>query len=266
MLSAFKKVICNFYLWLFSKNKLIDLNDRILHLALRVRGFNNYEDSKASGEHFFVSQILRSINPKICIDIGANTGDYSKMILSHTNSRVVAFEPVSSTFTRLKESLAAFSERAHLVQSAVGDKNCKSSIYRNVKNSGHSSLLKEAVRLDYIQQVEKEAIDVVTLDSFLEKSGISQVDLIKIDVEGFEAEVIKGAMSSIKKMRPKFIQIEFNAHQMLRGKSILYFSEILKDYDVYQLLKDNWVKRCPLDPLSNVYYFSNFVFVRSTSN
>ncbi len=87
------------------------------------------------------------------------------------------------------------------------------------------------------------------------------VDFIKIDTEGFESEVFKGAKNIIMEIKPKFIQIEFNWHQLFRNHSLLYFSELLQGYLVYQLIPNGWVLRDPKDPLTNIYSYSNFVFV-----
>ena len=67
------------------------------------------------------------------------------------------------------------------------------------------------------------------------------------------------------KSQPKFIEIEFNWHQLFRKTTLNYFSEQLPNYDVYQLTFDNWIQRDPKDPLTNIYYFSNFIFVKKYS-
>jgi hypothetical protein len=105
----------------------------------------------------------------------------------------------------------------------------------------------------------KTDVEVVTLDSYCAEKSIKIIDFIKIDVEGFEPEVFKGASEVFNKIQPKFIQIEFNWHHLFRNTSLLYFSEKLPNYDCYQLIYDGWIKR---DPLTNIYHFSNFVFVR----
>ena len=96
------------------------------------------------------------------------------------------------------------------------------------------------------------------------KKKIKEIDLIKIDTEGFEAEVFEGAKKTFTIIKPKFIQMEFNWHQIFRNTSLNFFAEKLPDYDVYQLIPNGWVKRDPKDPLVNIYLFSNFVFVRKT--
>jgi hypothetical protein len=117
-------------------------------------------------------------------------------------------------------------------------------------------------KINYLNNEQKIIVPVVTLDSYFEKNNIQEVDLIKIDVEGFESEVFNGASKVFAQIRPKFIQMEYNWHQLFLNKSLNYFSEQLIGYDTYQLLPQGWVKRDPKDPYSNIFLFSNFVFVR----
>jgi hypothetical protein len=92
-----------------------------------------------------------------------------------------------------------------------------------------------------------------------------EVDLLKIDVEGLEWEVLLGAKNTIVEMRPKLIQIELNLHQLFVNRSILQFSRLLKGYRLTQILpyRGGLVERDPKDSLSNLYSYSNYVFVRS---
>ena len=116
--------------------------------------------------------------------------------------------------------------------------------------------------MDYVINDHEINVPVVTLDSYCKEENITEIDFIKIDVEGFEKEVFDGAPNILCKIKPKFIQMEFNWHQLFKNASLYLFSEYLVDYDVYQLIYKGWVKRDPKDPLCNIYSYSNFIFVR----
>ena len=103
---------------------------------------------------------------------------------------------------------------------------------------------------------------MVSLDSYCKEKGITAIDLVKIDVEGFELEVFEGATNTFSSIKPRFIQMEFNCHQLFRNTSLNFFAERLPEYDLYQLIPNGWAKRDPRHPLTNIYWFSNFVFVR----
>ena len=231
-------------------------------MCLRARGYNNFRNNKESGHTFFIEKILAPSNPRICIDIGANVGDYSLELLKKTRAKVLAFEPVPATFERLRENLAPYQNRIVIENKGVGSANGILSIHYNPEASAHASFSNEIEAIDYISNDFKSDVEVVTLDSYCASHGMTDIDFIKIDTEGFESEVFQGAAETLKNIQPKFIEIEFNWHQLFKKTTLNYFSEQLPNYDVYQLTFDNWIQRDPKDPMTNIFYFSNFIFVR----
>jgi len=231
--------------------------------ALSARGFNNYRNQEESGELFFINEVLAKSKPKLCIDIGANSGEYSLSLLKSTEAQVIAFEPLPTVFEILRENSKEFTNRIKLENLGVGAKEEELMINYNPKATAHASFSKEVEEIDYLSNQLQITVPLTTLDSYIEKNRIDEVDLIKIDVEGFEAEVFAGSKETFAKLRPKFIQIEFNWHQLFRNTSLHFFSKQLPGYDTYQLIHQGWTKRASRDPLSNIFMFSNFVFVRS---
>lgn len=242
----------------FSKPPLSKINNSLLDAALRARGYNNYRNDAESGEGFFVSKVLAPSNPKVCIDVGASVGNYTKKLLEHTQATVISFEPVPAAFAQLKEATSAFGDRSAVENKGVGATNDKLVIHYNPNALTHASFSEDVKNVSYVTNEEKTEVDVVSLDSYLNGRPL---DFIKIDTEGFETEVLLGAKETIAQHRPKYIQMEFNWHQMFRSHSLYSFAELLPDYEVYQLIPNGWVKRDPKDPLSSVYHYSNFIFV-----
>ena len=70
-------------------------------------------------------------------------------------------------------------------------------------------------------------ITVKKLDFYENLFQTKIIDFIKIDTEGFEYEVLCGAQKTIKNYRPKFIQIEFNWHQLFTNNSLIDFSKVI---------------------------------------
>jgi FkbM family methyltransferase len=255
----------NVFLKFYSENKhhkeLNQITEFLLSHALSARGYNNYRNNQESGERFFVREILAKSNPELCIDVGANIGEYTKEILEHTKSRVIAFEPVPTTFEKLRKETLLYSDRIQYENKGVGAINEELIIHFNSAASAHASFSEEVKQINYVTNKEKVAVPVITLDSYFKDNNITKVDFIKIDTEGFESEVFKGAEKIFKELKPKFIQIEFNWHQLFRNTSLYYFSQLLAEYDMYQLIPNGWILRDPKDPLVNIYSYSNFVFV-----
>ena len=251
------------YAYIFSSNKsLIRINKIILNLALSALGYNNYRNSRETGEEFFIEKYLSKKKINLCFDIGANIGNYSKLLLSKTKSKVISFEPLPHVFNELKENLAAYSDRILFVNKGIGSKNETIAINYNNSSNSHASFSEEVNDISYLNNNEKLLVEVITIDDYCKENNIASIDFIKIDTEGFEKEVFEGAIKTFEKIKPKFIQIEFNWHQLFRNTSLLFFSRKLPDYEVYQLTYNNIRKVDVKDPFSNIYMFSNFVFIR----
>jgi FkbM family methyltransferase len=257
-------MISSIYNYIFSRGLFGKINNRLLYLALQARGYGNFRNNKETGESFFIDKVLAPTNPQLCIDIGANIGKYTNEILKKTNSRVISFEPLSTTFKKLAETTEHQKERVKLENKGVSNKTGMLTIHYNPNALAHASFSEDIKKVGYVSNKEKADVQVITLDRYCEENEISEIDLVKMDTEGFEAEVFEGAKNTFSKIKPKFIQIEFNWHQLFRNTTLNYFAEQLPDYEVYQLIPNNWIKRDPRDPLSNIYFFSNFVFIRKT--
>ena len=250
------------YARFFSRGLLAKANDRLLSYSLRARGYNNYQSNQLSGESFFVRHVLAPTNPSLCLDVGANTGAYTAELLANTRARVICFEPLPSSFLALAETTAGHSERVTLENKGLGAQTGAATIHFNPDALAHASFSEQVKKVPYVSNQQQTTVRVVTLDEYCSENGIEEIDLVKIDTEGFETEVFEGARETFSKVRPKFVQIEFNWHQLFRNVSLNHFAEKLPNYAVYQLIPNGWARRDPTDPLSNIYYFSNFVFVR----
>lgn len=160
---------------------------------------------------------LRKIikNGFICIDVGANQGEYTLWMakLSGTNGRVISFEPLTKMFKQLSENIAlnkSMANRIIPVQKGLSETESELPIYsvnadnKFADNEGMPSIFPTNSKNTFI-----ENISLSTLDIELNKLNIQKVDFIKIDVEGAELPVLKGAINTLSKFKP-ILLIEFN--------------------------------------------------------
>lgn len=245
------------------KKSFAKLNDRILEVALRCRGYSNFRDHFESGEHYFIERILSSIKPTVCIDVGANVGSYAQVLLEATQSKIYSFEPLSQPFKALSVVGQRYPERLVAINYGVGAKDEVLRIHYSDEMTEHASFSEEVKNVSYVSNEQSQEIEVTSLDSYFAKHSVNQIDFIKIDTEGFEYEVLRGAQNVIAQFRPQLIQIEYNWHQLFKGQTLFAFANLLQGYTPYQMLSDRLEKRDPKDSLSNIYQFSNFVFVRN---
>ena len=72
------KLISNFYIFIFGRKSMQFYNDIILSLSLNAKGYKNYGDFNKTGEKAFIKLINKEI--KFSIDVGANIGNYTKLL------------------------------------------------------------------------------------------------------------------------------------------------------------------------------------------
>ena len=106
------------YVFVFGRKSMQFFNDIVLSLSLNAKGFKNYGNLSLTGEKRFIKLIGKEIN--FSIDIGANVGKYTKLLLAETNSEVIAFEPLPKAFEELKEIEKKFSSKLNVYNFGIG--------------------------------------------------------------------------------------------------------------------------------------------------
>jgi len=145
------------------------------------------------------SPFFRNMKPDVVLDIGANTGEFiinAKKIFP--SARIIAFEPVKSCFTELKDRFGN-KPNITLYNVALGSENKKGEIFVSDFSPSSSIVRPEG-------KFNTEEIDIKKLDEYCELIKEKNKVFIKIDVEGFELEVLKGAESLLE--RADWIYVE----------------------------------------------------------
>jgi FkbM family methyltransferase len=138
-------------------------------------------------------------------DVGANVGQSArKFRYAFPDARIFCFEPVESVFQELQQSVAADS-RIECFQMAMGSSKGVGRVYLT-DHTTTSSLIEPENSRGF------EEIQIDTVDSFAGQHGIETIDLLKVDAEGFDLEVLKGADSLLSSARVAFVLIEVGFH------------------------------------------------------
>ncbi len=141
------------------------------------------------------------------LDVGANVG-MTALGFSHVNNgaKVVAVEPVPRTFALLKENTRQASNVVAL-NFALGKTPGK------VTMQGHNDNLSGSFVSDTFHISENNHfsvdVEVKTVDQCFDELGLDRIDFLKIDVEGFELEVLEGAIETINRFKPRVV-LEMN--------------------------------------------------------
>ncbi len=166
-------------------------------------------------------KIIQNLNIDLMIDVGANAGQYGQLTrsLGYKNS-IVSFEPIKHVFNNLQK-VAANDNQWTAHNYALGEKDYATNI--NVsKNTYSSSILdissKHVEAAPESAFVEKEQIEVRTLDSiYASISKGYQNPFLKIDVQGFEKNVLDGAASTLHLM--KGVQLELSLSPLYQNET-----------------------------------------------
>lgn len=215
------------------------------------------------------------LNPDdVFFDVGANRGEYligANRILKPEN--IHAFEPIPILNRKLNHLFASNHVHALAFSDSAGTARFKIPVI-----SGKEYDTRGTLKLDHKEVGEAKSIEfdvlVETIDRFIEAENITRLDFLKIDVEGFEENVLLGAKLALDNYRPMMIvEIEKRHHQkpikdivtrvMDEHKySCLYFdlanrkfSSIDQDADVDAIQDETHFKSHP------ALYINNFIFV-----
>jgi FkbM family methyltransferase len=165
---------------------------------------------------FHICNILK--RDDVIFDLGANFGYYSICLAKYLSNKcsIYSFEPFPTTFKKLTQNVIINDMQGtiNLYQMGVSSESGDMSISVRVScNSGSATLIAN-------QNYENEValVKVVTLDDFVERNDIHKINFVKIDVEGFETNVLKGWKKGLSKFKP-ILFLEIDPPLLLKAKS-----------------------------------------------
>jgi len=180
---------------------------RTLYGTVKIGDFSNFSEFHMAA-HFLEQAELRFLRAEafgtgVFIDVGANLGVVSLLLAERLRDRqVYALEPNPTTFQALQKNIARNNAiNIVAIQAAVSDIDGTISFDADPVRRGTASIT--TGQLSHTQDVRS-----ITLDTLLRKERIDDVALLKVDVEGFETVVFKGARETLHSVRPKMILFE----------------------------------------------------------
>jgi len=153
----------------------------------------------------------------VIFDIGAFLGSYSIYLSATVNKSVVyAFEPNPSIYEQLLENIKTFNVGDSVIAKNIAlSDEIRRKVFYVSSEAGRSSFNQSLAEINNCRIVKSIVVECFTVDHLVESGICRPPDIMKIDVEGHELEVLKGAALTIEKTTPK---IFFEPHGNNRSK------------------------------------------------
>ena len=230
--------------------------------AAALAGMNVGDSNQATnGEMWLLEWLAQRLDPApVVFDVGANVGRYSLAVLKRLpGARLYAFEP-SSAFDTLERTLG---RRAATFKIALGADEGDRTLYSDEPGSELGSLYRRDLHRVGVKFGETETVRVRRLDTLCAELDVGRVDFLKIDTEGGDLDILRGAGELLQGALVRVIQFEFggtalDTRQPLRD----YFDLLEPAYRIHRLLPAGlW----PLDWCERVEiaHYANYVALPS---
>jgi FkbM family methyltransferase len=205
-----------------------------------------------------LARFLRPSEAVFLLDIGANVGNFTSEFLAiYKNSRSVCFEPVRSTHAQLAERFAK-DPRVETHRCAVSDFDGKAEMHLEEDSTlcSLAEYTEDANAAYRTETVRLEQIECRRLDSFPYRRG-AELLFVKIDVQGFEIEAIRGAMQTLA--GADAVQLECSFADEYKGKepSFSLACALLRECNLYPIVFQDFGRL-----LSNYAFERDVLFVK----
>lgn len=224
---------------------------------------------ETSGETWVLAEIVkdafRQIPKPVVFDVGANIGDYALLVKQYLPSaQVYAFEPSHETYRQLTAHLEA-AEPNGIKSFNIGFSDAEKTVqlFSYTVEGQEVSLLSSIdprlpTQVVNVESSGSESIEVRTIDGFCSSNDITWIDFLKIDVEGHELAVLRGAARMLAEARIRVVQFEFGPANIYSRTFFYDFWKLLSDdFRIYRIVPNGIV---PLD------YYGEHLEVFLTTN
>lgn len=244
------------------------LPSRVLDVAVQVL---NRSLGRGGGggttteEVHFIFGFLRPLQDHayVVFDVGANVGEYTDTWISSDESvQVVAFEPSVTAFAELQKRF--FSEpRVNLQNLACSSVAGRTTLFSDSPGSGLASLSKRRLEHFGTTFTYQEEVQTVSLDDWCVEND-TYPDVLKLDVEGHELEILRGATECLKHCQ--VVQFEFggcNIDSRTFFQDFWYFFRDL-GFNLFRMSPKGLIPITQYSEFDEVFSATNYLAVRLT--
>lgn len=247
---------------IFSRPAMQPLNRLLFRIAVSGMGINNY-DGTSRDERLFLRQLAKKLPAEtVILDVGANQGQYAALARAAFPSAAIhSFEPNPAAFDRLRKTAERL--KVHAVPKGCADRSGTLTLYDSSTEagSGLASFVPGIFEFTGIAPARIEAT-VTTVSEYCAEQGIQRVGLLKIDVEGLELDVLRGAAGMLDRIDT--VQFEFNEMNLFSHSNMADIERLLDGFDLFRVLYDGSLLPLADAPLyrKNIFCYQNIVACR----
>tara|TARA_B100000900_G_C20518388_1_gene691082 strand:+ start:185 stop:1036 length:852 start_codon:yes stop_codon:yes gene_type:complete len=249
---------------------IVSAYDNDCNTDIYTNGELNLIKFLAHSNLFSNKKSLSSTQKDYIFDVGANVGEYSKILQQHLveidsdKKMIFSFEPSMDNINKIRKLKL---KNVSLINCAVSDKNGSTSFFKskNRNNSAGDSLF-DMNAIGYSANTKKRIIKTVTLDNFCSKRKINHIKFLKMDIEGGEFHALLGSRSLLKNGAIDIIQFEYGHAARAARVSLFDIIQLLEKYKYYTyVIKPKKIERISYTPFTdNQYNMANFVSFKKT--
>lgn len=189
----------------FTKEDIVDLDyGNGVNFKIKINPLNKSVDQDIFMYHSYEPDMVKVFKNNIkpgfrVLDIGANIGHHSLVFskLAGNAGKVIAFEPIPRIYNQFLESVQLNEmTNIEIKNYALSNNVGKVNLYLDEENYGHSSIIKDKENMTKHIEIQTERLDNL---------NVGKIDFVKIDVEGYEWNVIEGGMKTFTENKPVIV-------------------------------------------------------------
>lgn len=211
-------------------------------------------------EKKMLSRLINNISKNgAIVDVGGFKGmwtNYVRSIFLNKNKKIYIFEPNNQNFSSLEVAFST-DENIKLINKGVGEMSTIST-YFDLKGNDSIRPMSGFVKREVYDNYEYDTIelDVISLDEY--EFDEEFLDFVKIDVEGYEFDVLKGMKKLLSESKVKFIQFEYGGTYLDADIKLNELIDFLSDYE-YKVYSFNGNEFTHLINFDDNYQYDNFI-------
>jgi len=213
---------------------------QLLHLFKKKAAPTPIQSSEKI-HHPFSALPLRPDEVRLVIDVGAFTGWYTvQAARSYPNATIVSFEPTDESAKQFLINTTIYSSRIQFHPIGLSDNAGEAIINLTTTggaNSVHPQSHEHRRQNPHVVECGKQKIILRTLDDVLQKtSGV--IDVLKIDVEGFELNVLRGAKASLARTKFVILEVALSRDHNVKNQNVFGIFEFLQqaNFHLYSII------------------------------